>query len=583
MKSLIRFVLIFFVMQSLHAQTPTRNQAVEVLNLYVSYGNETIHALWPTYEELMGFNNSLNWVQPGSRTYMSFSNEDFLNREANYAVLPAVLYQQCLTQSKILSPADQKALNAYLTGMKATLDQMQVHRDSLEIFCKEKWFSEAKNFPWVYRQLEQLERLFAQYKKQKDGMYTEIQRIYTQKYKPANTSHKIVAMVDKFQPALHWCKALLDDLNAGDTAKIAMYTQELDQLIAQYEAQRDENLKGLYRFGANNGLDPYYRYDATVDELKAISSHAHSFLKSNWVSDQYRNYPKTYYYYNEQVINKYNRYGMGVIRYYNEFVDLANGKQVQKNAEIPDYYINNKSIKLDVSVTRLLHAIEEPHQYRVSYPKQKPQENVTAKNSINQKAETPAKNTVTTTETLEGYADNHLIFLLDVSGSMNSPEKLPLLKEAFTYLLTLTRPEDKVALVSYSGEAQIELNTISATEKRKIISKLDKLKSHGGTNANRGLSLAYQLANEHFIEKGNNRIILASDGEFGIDKTTEAMIRENLNRGIALTVFFFGATKNEHIVQQLQNMAELGKGNFHQITVENAKQALLGEAQAIKK
>lgn len=566
-------------MQSVQAQQPTRNQAVEVLNLYVAYGNETIHALWPMYEELMGFNASLNYLEPGRQRYLSFDNEDVLSKATSYEVLPSDLYQQCLTRSKILSPADQKVLNGYLNGMKRTLDQIQLHRDSLEIFCKEKWFAVSKNIPWAYRQLEQLENAFAQYKKQKDALYAEIQRVYNQKYKPANASHKIVAMVDKFQPALHWCKALLDDLNAGDTSKIAMYTQELDLLIAQYEAQRDENLKGLYRFGANNGLDPYWRYDATIREMKAISEHAHHFLKSDWVANNYRDYPKTYYYYNHQVINKYNRYGMGLIRYYNQFVDLANGKQVQKTAEIPDYYINNKSIKLDVSVTLLLHAIEEPHQYRVAYPKSKPQQSAVSQEIVTQK---DIRRDVGS-ETLEGYADNHLIFLMDVSASMNSPEKLPLLKDAFTYLLNLTRPEDKVALVSYSGEAQIELNTISAVEKKKILSKLDKLKSHGGTNANRGLSLAYQLANEHFIEKGNNRIILASDGEFGIDKTTEALIRENLNRGIALTVFFFGQTKNEHIVQQLQTMAALGKGNFRQITVENAKQTLLREAQAIKK
>ena len=556
----------------------TRNQAVEVLNLYVAYGNETIHAMWPMYQELMSFNASLNRRVHYPNAYLSFSNEDYLNNTSNYKVLPATLYQQCLSQSKILAATDQKALNTQLNACKVTLDHIQVHRDSLAAFCKEKRFVHTEKIPWTYTQLNQIEMLFAEYKLHKDSLYQKIQQIYTQKYPATNTSHKIVAMAKLFQPALGYCKSMLDDLNANDTSKIASYTQALDVLIAQYESQKDENLKGLYRFGYSNGLAPYWRYDAVVNELKAISQHGHHFSRSNWTEGSYRDYPKAYYYYNSQVINKYNRYGMGLIQAYNQFVDLADGKQIQKNAGIDDYYIKNKSIALDVSVTKLLHAIEEPHQYKVLHTKEKP---VSEPNTNTPQNPAPKEDSVVAS--LEGYAHNHLVFLLDVSASMNTSEKLPLLKDAFKYLLTLTRLEDQVAVVTYSGEARVEIPSISASKQKKILSKLDKLQSNGGTNAYGGLKLAYETALQHYIPKGNNRIILASDGEFGINASIQAMIEENLKKGVTLSVFLFGQAKNDRVIEQLKHLAQLGKGNFRLIDSDNAHKSLIIEAQAVKK
>ncbi|MDJ1466277.1 vWA domain-containing protein [Xanthocytophaga flava] len=574
---LVLFFLLTHFMSQAQSKISSRNQAVDALNGYVQYTNETIHALWPIYEELMNFNLQLNYYSEEKSKFLSFQNEDHWNKSSSYEVIPAEIYQKCMTGHSALSETDRRVLNQRLLVLKETIDRIQLSRDSIWHFVQEKVYLQRTNIVWAYRQLGLLEKLFNQYDQAKDNLYATVQQVYLTHYKPTNTNHRIVAMADKFQPAIHWCKLILDDLDNEETSKISFYVQELETLIENYKTHQDENLQGLYRFGSSNGLDPYWRYERVVRNLEAIVSRCHSFLTSEWRENNYKPYSKAYYYYNNDIINKYNRYGLGLIRSYNDFIELADGKGVQKEAEIPDYYIQNKSIKLDVSTTVLLHQVEEPHQYKVFYPKTNKLDD---KPAISIKPEPDKK---TADETLEGYADNHLVFLLDVSGSMNSHEKLPLLKEAFSYLLTLTRPEDKVAIVSYSGDARIELNTVSATERKKIESKLDKLKSEGGTNIRRGVSLAYQLANEYFIKNGNNRIILASDGEFGLDKATEAIIQENLNRGIVLTVFLFGQTKNEHVIEQLQRLASLGKGNFQEITPENAKQTLLKEAQSIKK
>lgn len=577
---------------------PGRNQAVAVLNEYVRYCNETIHGLWMLHEAWRELNSSANSTLTYGRGSLYFRNDDPLGKIDYYETLPADIYQRCLADSKVLGPA-QPGLNTRLTALKTVLDQLYALNAEASIYVTQKQQAQDPGLRRLFGMLERAEKLFDDYDQAKERLFAEVQRVYEAQYRPPNLQHRIVASAQAMLPAIVVCKNLLDDLDRNDSGRVATYLNELNAHIARLEAQKTANLAGVYRFGPSNGLDAGYRYDRVVSSLKALADHGKSFQTSNWRPYNDRNRLKTEFYYNERFLNKYNRYGLGLIGNYNAFVELADGKKIQQQAEIPDYYIKNKSIKLDVTVTVLLQWAEEPHQFRVVYPApEKPgrtdQPPKTEKPTKPEKKEpvptataggdtAPAKAGGITGETLEGYAENHLIFLLDVSGSMNRPDKLPLLQDAFKYLLTLTRREDKVAIVSYSGEAQVELKSVSAAKRKKIEARLEKLETHGGTNANRGLKLAYEVANASFIPAGNNRIILASDGEFSINEATEALIAESLRRGIALTVFFFGEPKSDKVTQQLQRLASLGKGNFRQITAENARQALLAEAQAVRK
>lgn len=562
---------------------PPRNQAVAALNQYVSYCNETIHALWMTYEAWRGLNTSANSYLTRGRGSLSFRHEDYLGRSDYYETLPADIYQHCLTDSKVLGPATQQALNTRLAAVRQVLDQLQALGAETSRYVEQKQQAQDPQLHHLFELLDRAEQLFDAYDQAKERLFAEVRRVYEARFQPTNPQHRLVATANALLPAVVVCKSLIDDLDRNDTSRVDAHLRELNRLIAQYEERKTANLAGLYRFGPNNGLDPGGRYDRVVDDLKALAEHGKSFQSGSWKRYGDRTRQKTEFYYNERFLNKYNRYGLGLIRDYNAFVELADGRKIQRQAEIPDYYIANKSIKLDVTVTRLLEWVEEPHQFKVVrlVPETKvptTKEPVVTTTPVPLPA--PAK---ATGESLEGYAENHLIFLLDVSGSMNQPEKLPLLQDAFRYLLTLTRREDQVAIVTYSGEAQVELKSVSATKRKKIEDRLNKLKTHGGTNANRGLQLAYEVAGQHIIPQGNNRIILASDGEFRISAATEALIAENLRHGIALTVFYFGPPNHERTTQQLQRLAELGKGNFRQITPDNAHQALLQEAQAVRK
>ncbi len=139
---------------------------------------------------------------------------------------------------------------------------------------------------------------------------------------------------------------------------------------------------------------------------------------------------------------------------------------------------------------------------------------------------------------------SNLVFLIDVSGSMNSQNKLPLLKESLKVLVNQLRKEDKVAMVVYAGAAGLVLPPTSGADKQTIINALDNLQAGGSTAGGAGIELAYKTAQEQFIKGGNNRVILATDGDFNVgassDKDMETLIEKKRKSGVFLTCLGYG-------------------------------------------
>ena len=173
---------------------------------------------------------------------------------------------------------------------------------------------------------------------------------------------------------------------------------------------------------------------------------------------------------------------------------------------------------------------------------------------------------------------SNLVFLLDVSGSMNSPNKLPLLKSAFKILVNQLREQDKVSIVVYAGSAGTVLKPTNGSNKTEILNALDNLKAGGSTAGEEGLKLAYTLAENHFIDGGNNRIILATDGDFNVglssDREMENLITEKRNSGIYFTVFGFGMGNYKD--SKLELLANKGNGNYAYIDTMQEAQKVLG-------
>ncbi|MFC2116664.1 von Willebrand factor type A domain-containing protein [Bacteroidota bacterium] len=175
---------------------------------------------------------------------------------------------------------------------------------------------------------------------------------------------------------------------------------------------------------------------------------------------------------------------------------------------------------------------------------------------------------------------SNLVFLLDVSGSMNSPNKLPLLKNAFHMLVKELRDEDRVAIVVYAGAAGLVLESTSGEDKTRILASIDQLSAGGSTAGGQGLLLAYKVAEENFIKGGNNRIILATDGDFNVGVSSNAdmerLVEKKRDKGIFMTVLGFGMGNYKD--DKMEIIADKGNGNYAYIdNIQEARKVLVSE------
>ncbi|XOV66716.1 MAG: von Willebrand factor type A domain-containing protein [Fluviicola sp.] len=164
----------------------------------------------------------------------------------------------------------------------------------------------------------------------------------------------------------------------------------------------------------------------------------------------------------------------------------------------------------------------------------------------------------------EQLPPSNLVFLVDVSGSMNSPNKLLLAQSSMIKLANKLRPIDRLSIVTYAGASNIVLEPTSGAEKKKIIAAVNSLSSGGGTAGSKGLETAYELAQKNFNPDGNNRIIVASDGDWNIGTTStqnvKKLIEKKRETGIFLSVLGFGMYNlNDEL---MENMADNGNGNY---------------------
>ncbi len=167
-------------------------------------------------------------------------------------------------------------------------------------------------------------------------------------------------------------------------------------------------------------------------------------------------------------------------------------------------------------------------------------------------------------QALETPPPSNLVFLLDVSGSMNSPNKLPLLKQSMCLLVNQLSAQDKVSIVVYAGSAGMVLPPTAGDQKRKIIDAIDALAAGGSTAGSQGIQLAYEQAQKAFIKGGNNRVILATDGDFNVGPSSDAelvrMIEQKRDQGVFLTVLGFGTGNYKDA--KMEQLANKGNGNY---------------------
>lgn len=180
----------------------------------------------------------------------------------------------------------------------------------------------------------------------------------------------------------------------------------------------------------------------------------------------------------------------------------------------------------------------------------------------------------------ENLPASNLVFLIDVSGSMYGPERLPLVKSSMKMLVDQLRQQDKISMVVYAGAAGLVLPPTSGSEKIKIKEAIDRLEAGGSTAGGAGIKLAYRVAKENFMKNGNNRVIMCTDGDFNVgessDDAMERLIEDERKSGVFLTVLGYGMGNYQDA--KMQKLANKGNGNHAYIdNISEAKKVLVNE------
>lgn len=181
---------------------------------------------------------------------------------------------------------------------------------------------------------------------------------------------------------------------------------------------------------------------------------------------------------------------------------------------------------------------------------------------------------------LDTLPSSNLVFLIDISGSMDMPNRLPLLQSAFRLLVSNLRAKDTVTIVVYGGAVAVNLNPTSGADKEKILKVIDELTPGGSTPGESGIRLAYNIAQAHYIKGGNNRVILATDGDFNVGLKTEdeldELISQRRQSGIYLTCL--GVGMGNYKDSKIQTLARKGNGNFAYLdNFQEAEKVLMTE------
>lgn len=559
------------------------SQAHHALTNYIDYINETwrqtnyLQAVISNFSSSAAYYKGLTSFE--KRGAMSFDFKDYQ--------LPLAEYQKVITESKSLPPSTVKTLHAEAEVLLNILKEMDDQCSVLEIEVAEKRY-EKDHLDKVYTILERLNELFLIWDDRKEKLYDDVRLVYDAYLPPPKTKSWYVSGNSLYELSRLDHQALFQaKAHYRGKSVTSISTEAIDAKVREVIANEYENMKGIQKIGRYNGLCPYTPYE----DLPEASKYLSELIKKLAPVTNSSRYNHPYY----RMMYQYNL----VVDQYNKFCELSKEVLLLKTVKQPEWFElkypqpsnENTQTTKPVEQTVVVIAAEKPTATKspsTETVKSEGRGNATQEKIIKHDTVVIIKRDtvylhedVENLRSMEGYATNNLILVLDVSGSMNAADKLPLLKQSVLNLLSMMRTEDEVGIVVFSDKPKVLLSPVSFKEEEKIKSAIDKLKSSGKTDGNAALKLAYKVADENYIRGGNNRIVLATDGEFAVSDETVKLIETFAAQDIFLTIFNFG--KGMGASKALERLSKLGNGNYESISKENVELNLIREVKAKKK
>lgn len=532
------------------AQPVSTNMA---LNHYVAFANECIHMLGVIQVALENSNEDLVAWQAGTVAIPpKYAMHKQLHSFAYYGWRQGVctripdekdpinnirrLYQTTKTESGQIPERYLTGLNTYRDELMYIMIEVWSLSDSLEkhmgkTINLERGSSTPDKFQQIFHRLA---ILFHDFQAMRDKLAFALKEV---------AGPGPVELTELRQLLFHsqqLIQAVRHDINLG----VEMQLAQLRMAIDVAERTQDARIASMKK------MDLYFSRDLTgyrylIQHARDILQVGEAYARSEARDPVMERYGRNHFFYNRRLLPRYNHAENGMVAYYNSFVRFANRHLIQQVEEVAWFKV-----------------LEIPP---VALPPD-------SADRDRLESDTPP----------ETHVVNHLVFLLDVSASMNKPEKLPLLKGALARLMEFMRAEDRISIVSYSGNAKLVLTPTSALRTDEITQAIENLRSGGMTHFRQGMRIAYQAAQDHFIEGGNNRIILATDGAFRITPATLRKVQRKSDREIPLSVFFLGKKMAQKTSLRLEELAKAGEGNFAHITDETADGALRKEVRSLR-
>ena len=589
-----------------------KKQLQTVLNAYVEYVNMNIHAL-RFYQKRMGeLNKTMNRyiiVAPtdkkermafeGGRDgiIILYETPTILQDDSVFSILPEDLFQKTLQTSSILPEDARLELNSKMRQVHDIVEELDKNSKLLYSYFSTAKHWDQPNLDLAFAALNRCEVLFHDFAESKNALYFTLQKVFAaqmgvEPITPYTRSAK------KLQVMALYARSILESMKKQDREAIEDMMPQLKTALADIRENEKKYLEGAKNPTTNEATDPSLRYKAVVHKGEIFLKLVEEYLHNPDVDGRYASFGTEYYYYNVLLLNNYNHYGSGIADEYNLFVETADVPML-KMTEEPHWlkYLGQaKKIVLEQEPEPVDTVKKEPEIVVVQpekpktptkpveispYPKNPtptPKPKPVAKVEEPKVVEAPKEPTP-----LDDAAPNNLVFLLDVSGSMMGPSKFPLLKSSFKNLLALLRPEDNIAIVTYSGGAKVILNSTPCSKKKEIMDAIDHLQSGGKSDVIKGLKTAFKTAESHLLKDGNNRVILATDGTFKIDDEVKQAIQNGSDGGVKMTVFYFEEKEYPVVAKKLQELAVIGGGNYSYLNGANANEKLLEEAKAVAK
>ena len=494
--------------------------------------------------------------------YRPFPEKNALYFNFDTYTLPRSLLAELERQLRHVPDAYRQPLLLRARQLMDISVEMDGLRQLLVDFSTEKrWKQEG--FAAVERVRDRYVVLFGLFDQKKEQFYADIVQIYA--LYPINTAANTAANTASWQRSYEALSKVVEADKALCTSAMAQWAQNTLPTGLPHEpvenaavkAIQDEfaNMKGIEKLGRYNGFCPYAPYEDIGAESRRLAEYART-------PERKKSTDFTYLY--NVIVEDYNR-----------FVELS-GQPFLKNTRQMDLFQPEPPPATRAQTAPV--AATRPVAEETTPPKPAVKPVVGLRDTIYIRDTIYLEKPPAVGEkfySLEGFPANNLVFLLDVSGSMKTENRLVLLQSSISRLVRLLREQDDIAVVSFAGKGKVLLPPTSGKKKDRILSTIESLKPEGTTNIEDGLKQAFQTARQNFKTQGNNRIVLATDGDFTLSETLLEQIRQHAEAGISLSVFKFGSKPG----QNLKTVSVSGRGNLISITPENAEIFMIKEAQ----